>query len=196
MPSKKRFYSRRTGSTYLEGLHRSMPDDVVEISEERYLSSIATQGKGKVRSHDEHGLPILVDPPPMSIPSLADTRRRQIDSDRDQAFAVGLPYDIAGTPDVVQTRPQDQINLLGLSSKAQRLLADGDTETLIPFRGLSNVSYGLTAQQMDDLTMAALAHIEGIYQQSWDRKDAIDAALEDETLTDDEKRSAIDAVTW
>lgn len=129
-------------------------------------------------------------PHPEPIEDLADEKRREMDSARDQAFAAGLPYDIAGTPDVVQTRPQDQINLLGLSSKAQRLLAAGDTETLIPFRGLSNVNHGLTAQQMDDLTMAALAHIESIYQRSWDRKDAIDAA---EEAGD---RAAIEAVTW
>jgi len=129
-------------------------------------------------------------PPPEPLEDLADEKRREMDSARDQAFAAGLEYDIAGEPDVVQTRPQDQINLLGLSSQAQRLIAAGDTTTLMPFRGLSNETHMLTAEQMDTLALAALAHIEGIYQRSWDRKDAIDQALAAED------RGEIEAVTW
>jgi len=129
-------------------------------------------------------------PPPEPIADLATRKLAEIDTARDAAFAAGLPYDIAGEPDVVQTRPQDQINLLGLSAKAQRLIAGGDTETTFTFRGLSNVNRTLTATEMDALALAALAHIDGIYQRSWDRKDAIDAAL----AADD--REALEAISW
>lgn len=129
-------------------------------------------------------------PPPEPIADLAARKRQEIDTARDAAFAVGLPYNIAGEPDVVQTRPQDQINLLGLSAKAQRLLAAGDTETTFTFRGLSNVNRTLTAEEMDALALAALAHIEGIYQRSWDRKDAINAALKAED------REGVKAISW
>lgn len=135
-------------------------------------------------------------PPPEPLDVLAARKRQEIDTARDAAFAVGLPYNIAGEPDVVQTRPQDQINLLGLSAKAQRLLAAGDTETTFTFRGLSNVNRMLTATEMDALALAALAHIEGIYQRSWDRKDAVDAALKDVELNDEAKREAIEAIKW
>lgn len=57
-----RYYSRTTGSTYLAGIHQDIPDDVVPISEQRYHSVIARPVPGKVRSHDEDGLPILIDP--------------------------------------------------------------------------------------------------------------------------------------
>lgn len=128
--------------------------------------------------------------PPEPLDDLAARKRAEIDQARDQAFAAGLLYEIAGEPDVVQTRPQDQINLLGLSAKAQRLIAAGDSEATLTFRGLSNVNRELTAEEMDALTLAALAHIEGIYQRSWDRKDAIDRALAEED------RKGIEAVVW
>ncbi|GAA0586980.1 DUF4376 domain-containing protein [Halomonas salifodinae] len=132
----------------------------------------------------------LGEAPPEPLEDLAERKRREIDTARDAAFAAGLPYDIAGEPDVVQTRPQDQINLLGLNAKAQRLVAEGVTDPVMPFRGLSNVTRLLTPEHMDTLTLAALAHIEDIYQRSWDRKDAIDAAL------DSSDRMGIEAVVW
>lgn len=186
----QRFYSQSTGNTYLQGIHAEMPSDAVPITEDIYLSVIASANSRKVRGHNDEGLPVLIEPPPEPLDTLAARKRDELNTARDEAFAAGLPYEIAGEPDVVQTRPQDQINLLGLSAKAQRLIAAGDTETLIPFRGLSNVNRTLTAAEVDAMTLAALAHIESIYQRSWDRKDAIDQALAAED------REAIEAVTW
>ncbi|MCE8015917.1 DUF4376 domain-containing protein [Halomonas sp. MCCC 1A17488] len=116
--------------------------------------------------------------PPESLDLLAARKRRAIDQARDQAFAAGLPYDFDGHIDVVQTRPQDQINLLGLSAKAQRLIADGEAAPVMRFRGQSNETRMLTPEQMNTLTMTALNHIESIYQRSWECKDAISRALE------------------
>jgi hypothetical protein len=187
--SNNAFYPAELKSSYK--LAGTWPSDAVEVSKSEWETyGRSAPPEGMQRGADESGRPAWVAIPAAAIDKLAAQRRAEMDTARDQAFAAGLPYDIAGEPDVVQTRPQDQINLLGLSSKAQRLLAAGDTETLIPFRGLSNVNHGLTAQQMDDLTMAALAHIESIYQRSWDRKDAIDAALAAED------REGIEAVVW
>ncbi len=69
-----RFYSRSTGSTYLAGVHQGMPDDVVPISEERFLSVIARPAPGKVRGHDDDGLPVLLDPS-FSADELAEAER-------------------------------------------------------------------------------------------------------------------------
>ena len=63
----KRFYSLTTQTTYLEGLHTTMPSDAKEISEERYLEVLANPAPDKVRGHDADGLPILIDPPPESL---------------------------------------------------------------------------------------------------------------------------------
>ncbi|MCK0744112.1 DUF4376 domain-containing protein [Chromohalobacter nigrandesensis] len=129
-------------------------------------------------------------PPSESLADLAQRKRHEIDAARDQAFATGLDYDIAGEPDVVQTRAQDQINLLGLRAKAESRAAAGVTDAVMEFRGKSNVTHQLTPEDMIALTTAALDHIEGIYKRSWERKDAVDAALENED------REGIEAVAW
>jgi hypothetical protein len=59
----KRYYSQTTGCSYLLGLHTSMPEDAVEIPEELFLAVICSPLPGKVRAHDEKGLPFLVDAP-------------------------------------------------------------------------------------------------------------------------------------
>lgn len=110
---------------------------------------------------------------------LADAKkekRQEINRARDAAFEAGLPYDIAGEPDVVQTRVQDKINLLGLRIEAREQKAAGVTQAAMPFRGLNNIERMLTPEQMIDLTNAALGHIQAIYQHSWQRKDAASAA--------------------
>lgn len=61
------FYSQSTGCTYLEGLHAQMPEDAVQITQERLLSVLGDPEPGKVRGHDESGLPILMDPPPAML---------------------------------------------------------------------------------------------------------------------------------
>ncbi len=59
----KRFYSESTQTSYLLGIHSVMPNDAVEISEALYLSVIGNPPAGKIRAHDENGLPYLVDAP-------------------------------------------------------------------------------------------------------------------------------------
>jgi hypothetical protein len=59
-----RFYSKATGCTYFHEIHSEVPADAVPLSEARYQQVIASPQAGKVRSHDDEGLPILIDPPP------------------------------------------------------------------------------------------------------------------------------------
>lgn len=67
-----RYYSQKTGCTYLVSVHgANMPTDAVPIDEERFLSVIANPPPGKIRSHDAQGLPILINPPPY-VPSAND----------------------------------------------------------------------------------------------------------------------------
>ncbi|WP_166220862.1 phage tail protein [Pseudomonas atagonensis] len=58
-----RYYSKSTDCTYLDRVHSVMPDDVIEISDALYQEVFANPMLGKVRSVDESGLPILIDPP-------------------------------------------------------------------------------------------------------------------------------------
>ncbi|ROL86569.1 phage tail assembly chaperone [Pseudomonas protegens] len=76
----QRFYSQSTKTTYLKGLHDSIPSDAVEISNERYLSVIGNPGPGKIRAHDELGLPYLIDAPKV-VPDLAAEERQWRDAE-------------------------------------------------------------------------------------------------------------------
>ncbi|PYY82368.1 phage tail protein [Pseudomonas sp. TKO26] len=48
-------------------MHSVLPADVVEVSEDLYLSVIGNPEPGKIRVHDDSGLPYLVDAPEPSI---------------------------------------------------------------------------------------------------------------------------------
>lgn len=76
----KRFYSRSTGATYLDGLHTNVPQDAVLIPDDRYDQVIRNPDPTKVRSHDEQGLPILIEPPPLSADESAVVERIWRDS--------------------------------------------------------------------------------------------------------------------
>ncbi|TDJ76969.1 phage tail protein [Pseudomonas putida] len=62
-------YSATTGCCYIPGLNIEVPTDAKEITQERFLAVIAEPEPGKVRSHDEEGLPILIDPPVIALTS-------------------------------------------------------------------------------------------------------------------------------
>lgn len=67
----KRYYSQQTGCTYLPSVHgNQMPADVIEIPEALYVSVIGNPAPGKIRAHDEHGLPYLIDAPE-AVPDVA-----------------------------------------------------------------------------------------------------------------------------
>lgn len=70
----KRFYSPSSGTTYLEGVHSEMPPDAVDITEAMYLTVIGNPVPGKVRAHDERGLPYLVDAPETDLDLPAQER--------------------------------------------------------------------------------------------------------------------------
>jgi len=89
-----RYYSKSTETTYLKGIHSSMPNDAVEISDERYQMVIANPAPGKIRSHDADGLPILIDPP-IYIPT-ADDHRAAVANRRYQAEIAGLTWNGIG----------------------------------------------------------------------------------------------------
>lgn len=167
----------------------TLPSDAVEISQAEHQKLLEGQGRQRI-IRDENGHPTLADFEPENLLQLMDRKRREIDAARDAAFAAGLKYDFNGETDVIQTRPQDQINLLGLSAQAQRLIAAGQPSASLSFRGLKNLNRELSATEIDVLTLAALGHIEKIYQKSWELKDQLNAAFKAEN------REAIELLVW
>lgn len=70
-----RKYSKSTETSYIIGFHPDIPSDAVDISDECYERVIGNPTPGKVRSHDAMGLPILIDPTPLTLEQLAVIER-------------------------------------------------------------------------------------------------------------------------
>lgn len=189
-PATKGFYEERYHG--VKGSSKSkIPDDAIEVSQDLrdYLLQEESNSKGIIGIKGT-AVPKILDPLPGKIEQLANRKRTEVDKARDEAFAAGLEYDFNGETDVIQTRPQDQINLLGLRAKAEAAIDQGITDPVMKFRGERNITRYLTPNEMYALTNDALAHIESIYDHSWERKDEIDAALKAED------REAIDFIVW
>ncbi|MFG7339436.1 phage tail protein [Pseudomonas aeruginosa] len=146
----KRFYSKESGCTYLEGIHSNMPADVVMISEERYWAVIANPDSGKVRSHDADGLPILIDPP-IYVPS-ADELCARIDTAADAARSR-----VAGDP--LRAVEYDRARI-----EAQAFADTGYPADAVPRTVAAWAINGRTAQQAADSILAeAAAYTEALY---------------------------------
>ncbi|OAZ99751.1 DUF4376 domain-containing protein [Halomonas sp. G11] len=183
------FYSPSARGFYSKKVHKNIPSDAIEIAPAEHKKLLRGEAQGKIITI-ANGSIVLSNKPDISIKEHANAAKQRINAARDAALADGLPRDIAGEPDVVQTRPQDQINLLGLRAKAKSALDEGITEPVMKFRGEKNVTRYLTPDEMYTLTNDALAHIESIYDHSWERKDAIEVALEAED------RQSINSISW
>lgn len=113
----QRFYSESTGCTYLSGINPVIPADARPINEQRYLEVLANPAPGKIRGHDESGLPILVDPPQLTAAELADsTHARQtkaINQACEAAITAGFQSDALGAPHQYSSQLDDQLNLTG-----------------------------------------------------------------------------------
>lgn len=66
-------YSPSTRGFYTREVHSTIPDDVVEISEDQHAELLAGQAAGKIISAAADGTPVLQDPP-------APTQQHQFDA--------------------------------------------------------------------------------------------------------------------
>jgi hypothetical protein len=133
----------------------------------------------------------LDEAPPESLENLADRKRAAIEAGLASALYAGMLYTMPdGTDDVVQTRPEDEPNLLGLAIEARDLRDAGVTDAGQVLRAQSNKLYAMTPPQMIAVTDAAKAFKKQQLAHSWARKDDIKAALE---ASD---RAALEAIDW
>lgn len=171
---------------------KTWPDDAVEIDDDEYRAySGGGAPDGMQLGSDENGRPTWVPIPPPDLDTLAARKRAKIDTARDTALQAGLSFTMPdGTQETVQTRAQDEPNLLGLAIEARDLKAEGVTDPVLTLRAESNRNYQLTPQQMIELTDAAKNHKKQVLATSWQLKDAVDEALKNED------RDAIEAIKW
>lgn len=109
----------------------------------------------------------------------------EIDNIRDRYFNCGMAYDFNGVSDIVQTRLQDKLNLLGLGIQAREMKSLGILDHIFEFRALSNIEYPMTIDEMINLTNLAGFYIHAIYKHSWLLKDLVDQVTEDINELDD-----------
>lgn len=93
----KRLYSPSAGSCYVKGLHAEMPADVIEISADLFDRIIGNPVLGKVRVHDDAGVPCLIDPP--------------VDTHGAEAAERVWRDDQVGTTEWVVTRHRDELDM-------------------------------------------------------------------------------------
>lgn len=55
------YFSKSTSGFYDTNIHKTIPDDCVELSQEDYLNLLDGQSKGKVIGSDSDGRPVLKD---------------------------------------------------------------------------------------------------------------------------------------
>lgn len=114
-------------------------------------------------------------PEPLTPAQAKAAKRRIIEQEHEAAFESGMPYALDGWQDVVQIRPQDQMNLIIMRDNAKDAIAAGITGPVLEFRGQKNLSRWITPQQMLELTDAARTRGYEIYRATWARKDTLDA---------------------
>ena len=69
------FWSKETGSFYVDGIHSDMPSDVVPITDEQHQQLINANSLGKVITAGKDGIPEAVDPPALTSEELAAEHR-------------------------------------------------------------------------------------------------------------------------
>ena len=133
----------------------------------------------------------LDEAPPEPLEDLADRKRAAIEAGLAAALYTGMLYTMPdGTDDIVQTRPEDEPNLLGLAIEARDLRDAGVTDAGQVLRAQSNKLYAMTPTQMITVTDAAKAFKKQKLAHSWACKDEIKAALEAGD------RAALEAIDW
>lgn len=157
-----RYYSKTTGTTYIEGIHSTMPSDAVPIDDERYRDVILNPIAGKVRAHDADGLPILIDAP-VRLPT-EDDHRAAIAARRWQAEVAGITwngYGIATDREsqdkiVQETRAIDRgLRVEGKGWKCLDLAAG-----IVVFRSTTNAEMMAIADAVYDYVSACFAREE------------------------------------
>jgi hypothetical protein len=103
-----------------------------------------------------------------------EAKLAEINAQRAAALEAGVPYTFGGVDDAIQTRQQDQVNLLTIWTAAREAQEAGITDPVIEFRAMSDTNYMLTPAEALAMTAAVRAHGYAAYQASWARKTALD----------------------
>lgn len=84
-----KYYSKSTAGFYSDDIHgKNIPDDSVEITNEKWLELLNGQAGGKIIAADKKGYPVLTDPPPLTHNQLVEIAEAEKKSRLDYAIHV------------------------------------------------------------------------------------------------------------
>ena len=137
------YYSASTAGFYDDGIHTTLPSDVVEITREEHQALLVAQSEGKIITAGADGRPEALAPAPPSLDEAKTAARAKVDALRQAEEEKGFVYSFPGpVDDVVQTRNiRDLLNVQSMVTTARLLKAAGSTD-LLPFKAGSNVKIG------------------------------------------------------
>lgn len=142
-------YSASTGGFYTPALHKGIPSDAVEVSDQRYAELLQGQALGQLIRPDAAGLPVLVDPP-SALPS-SQRLSLLVDQAADKARAA-----VAGDP--LRAVEYDRARL------EAEAFAAADYQGEVPRTVAAWAINGRTARQAADSILAeAAAYTEALY---------------------------------
>ncbi len=96
----------------------------------------------------------------------------QVNAERERRILTGKAVSVTGVGDVLlQGRPEDQVNMLGLKDTARDLKAAGVTAAVIPFRDGDNIVRMFTPDQMIEAVDKGKQHVSAVYQAAWALKE-------------------------
>lgn len=181
-------YSAKFKATFIDGVHHTLPDDVVVITQENYLAVIADPLPGKILSHDEQGRPILVDPPELPLADqLNNAYSRQlliINTQCEALITAGFWSQALGERYQYSSQINDQLNLNGVvMTGLDSLFACRDEQGVKAFR---QHSADQLSQVASDFTRFKLQLLQ--------RADALKQLLEKALIAAD--LDALQAVNW
>jgi len=181
------YYSASTAGFYDDGIHTTLPSDVVVITQEEHQELLTAQSEGRVITAGEDGRPEALSPAAPSLDEVKLAARAKVDILRQAEEENGFIYSFPGpVEDRVQTRnTRDLLNVQSMITTARLLKAAGVTD-LLPFQGESNVTHMLSSEEFDSLGLALANNVMKLYSTAWALKNAIDAA---ETVEDAEAAS-------
>lgn len=178
-----RFYSQTTGSTYLSEIHSVMPDDVVRITEDRFLSVIANPAPDMVREHDIEGLPILI-PFQQSAGVVHQRKTAELNAACEAAITGGFWSSALGQPHQYTSQMDDQLNLTGVILAGQdSLYACRDQAGAKAFRPHTTEQLRQVGNDFNTVKQQFLQKADRL-------KQLLDQALAAADIT------ALEAVTW
>lgn len=173
-----RLYSKSAGGFYDTAIHKNIPSDAVEVSDEDYQSLLFGQSAGQSIAGDELGHPFLAAPPAPTLDETAAIKRAEINRAADAALAAIITQYPRAEIDSWQIQ-LDEANAYTADSNASTPFIDGlvarrpgvDKTTLVSrilanaaaWTALSSDVFG-QRQALDDQVTAAttVAEVEAI----------------------------------